>query len=75
MHTVLLIAACAVFLVLDFLVAREFFLAAAMKGWASRKYFFYAFFLPIIGYLLVVALPDRGSASDGSFESRDLPEL
>ncbi len=75
MHTVLLIAACAVLLALDFLVAREFFLAAAMKGWASRKYFFYAFFLPIIGYLLVVALPDRGSASDGSFESRDLPEL
>lgn len=75
MHTALLIAACAALLVLDFFVAREFFLAAAMKGWASRKYFFYAFFLPVIGYLLVIALPDRGSASDGSFESRDLPEL
>lgn len=75
MHTVLLIAACAVGLVLDFFVAREFYQAAAMKGWASRKYFFYAFFLTLIGYLLVLALPDRGSASAGSFESRDLPEL
>jgi hypothetical protein len=75
MHTVLLIAACAAALVLDFFVAREFYLAAAMKGWASRKYFFYAFFLTLIGYLLVASLPDRGSASSGSFESRDLPEL
>ena len=29
----------------------------------------------VIGYLLVLALPDRGSADVGSFRSRDLPEL
>ena len=75
MHTVFLIAACAALLVLDFFVAREFYLAAAAKGWASKKYFYFAFFLTLIGYLLILALPDRGSISAGSFESRDLPEL
>ena len=75
MRVFLLAAICLVVLVLDYFVAREFYLAAAMKGWASKKYFFFAFFLTVIGYLLVVALPDRGSVSAGSFESRDLPEL
>ena len=75
MRIYLMLAACLALLVLDFFVAREFYLAAAMKGWASKKYFFFAFFLPVIGYLLVLALPDRGTVSAGSFESRDLPEL
>ena len=74
MRTYLILAALA-FLVLDFLLAREFYMAAAMKGWASKKYFAYAFFLPVIGYLLILARPDRGSNAAGSFESRDLPEL
>ena len=75
MHTVFLIAACIALLVLDFFVAKEFYQAAASKGWASKKYFFFAFFLTLIGYLLILALPDRGSISAGSFESRDLPEI
>ena len=75
MRLFLLIIACIAFLVLDFFVAREFYLAAAMKGWASKKYFFFAFFLTLIGYLLILALPDRGSVSANSFDSRDLPEL
>ena len=75
MRMYLMLAACLALLVLDFFVAREFYRAAAMKGWASKKYFFFAFFLTVIGYLLVLALPDRGSVSAGSFESKDLPEL
>ena len=75
MRVFLIIAACLALLVLDYFVAREFYLAAAMKGWASKKYFFFAFFLTVIGYLLIIALPDRGSVAAGSFESRDLPEL
>ena len=75
MRVFLIIAACLAFLVLDYFVAREFHMAAAMKGWASKKYFFFAFFLTVVGYLLILALPDRGSTSAGSFESRDLPEL
>lgn len=75
MRVFLIIAACLAFLVLDYFVAREFYMAASMKGWASKKYFFFAFFLTVVGYLLILALPDRGSISAGSFESRDLPEL
>ena len=75
MRIFLMIAVCIALLVLDYFVAREFYLAAAMKGWASKKYFFFAFFLLVIGYLLIIALPDRGSVAAGSFESRDLPEL
>ncbi len=75
MRIFLMIVVCLALLVLDYFIAREFYLAAATKGWASKKYFFYAFFLTVIGYLLVLALPDRGSLSAGSFESRDLPVL
>ena len=75
MRIFLIIVACLAFLVLDFFVAKEFYLAAATKGWASKKYFFFAFFLTLIGYLMILALPDRGSIAAGSFESRDLPEL
>lgn len=73
-HWVLL-AAVALGLALDFLLAREFYLAAAMKGWFSKKYFVYAFLLPPIGWLLIIALPDRGSAGANSFDDRNLPEL
>ncbi len=75
MRLYLLIAAIVLILLIDFLVAREFYLTAAMKGWDSKKYFFYAFFLTLVGYLLVLALPDRGSSAAGSYDSRDLPEL
>lgn len=75
MRLYLLIAAIVLFLLIDFLVAREFYLTAAMKGWDSKKYFLYAFFLTLVGYLLVLALPDRGSSAAGSYDSRDLPEL
>ena len=75
MRVFLLIVACLALLVLDFFVAREFYLAAATKGWASKKYYFFAYFLNVIGYLMIIALPDRGSVSAGSYESRDLPEL
>ena len=68
-----LIAAAALAVVLDIVLAREFYLAAAANGWVSRKYFLYAFLLPPIGYLLIIALPDR--ANVGSFDDRDLPEL
>lgn len=75
MRVFLLIVVGLVILALDFFVAKEFYLAAATKGWASKKYFFFAFFLTVIGYLMIIALPDRGSVSAGSFESRDLPQL
>lgn len=40
-------------------VATEFADIAVMKGYTQRKYFWYTFFLGIVGMLMVVALPDR----------------
>lgn len=54
--TLLIVAAV---LVLDYFIADEFRNIAAKKGFCGRKYFWWSFFLGIVGYLMVVALPDR----------------
>ena len=67
-----LIAAIAI----SWFVAQEFYKAALMKGWNSKKYFWLSFLLGPVGYLLVVALPDRGEVKHMSvMVSDDLPEL
>ena len=68
-------AAVIIGLVVSFLVAREFYKAAVARGWPQKKYFWICFLLPIAGYLLIIALPDRGGPALGSFVSGDLPEL
>lgn len=71
----LIVIAAVLVLLLDCLVAWEFQKIAVIKGWTSKKFFFYSFFLSMIGYLMVIALPDRGGLAEGSYESDDLPEL
>jgi len=56
-------------------VAREFYKAASAKGWNQIKYFWLSFLLGPSGYLLVIALPDRGGQHMSALVSRDLPEL
>ena len=67
----LLLAALAV----NAFVSFEFYKAAVMKGWPQKRYLYIAFLLPLIGYLLIIALPDRGGSSLEAVESDDLPEL
>lgn len=45
--------------IIRFFAANEFYNIAMIKGFLDRKYFWYAFFLGIIGYLMVIALPDK----------------
>ena len=75
MPVYLWVIAAVMALLLDFLLASEFYKIAIIKGWASKKYFVYAFFFTLVGYLMVLALPDRGGYAEGSYESGDLPEL
>ena len=55
------------------LIAKEFYAAANVKGYYEEKYLWICFFLGVIGYLLVVALPDRGNAAKSV--SNELPDL
>lgn len=72
---ILCIVLAAAFIAVDYFVAKEFYKAAVMKGWASRKYFWISFFLLFAGYILVAALPDRGGKDMSVFCSDDLPEI
>ena len=49
----------AVAIVLDFLIAKCFFDVAEEKHFYEKRYFWICALLPLIGYLLVIALPDR----------------
>ena len=69
------LAVAAVLIAADILLAREFYKAAVMKGWPSRRYFWFPVLLTQAGYLLVIALPDRGGAGMTALVSDDLPEL
>ena len=40
-------------------IATEFQNIAMMKGHNSKKYFWIPFLLGVVGYLMVIALPDR----------------
>lgn len=75
MRILYILAAAVVYLVVAWFVAKEFYKAAVARGWPQKKYFWLCFLLPLAGYLLVIALPDRGGAALGSFVSTDLPEL
>lgn len=67
----LAIAAAAIWIL--WLVAKEFYVAAKAKGYYEKKYLWICFLLGVIGYLLVVALPDRGNAPKTI--SDELPDL
>lgn len=43
-----------------FYIAYQFYSVACDKGYNEMKYFWICFLLPIVGYMLVIALPDRG---------------
>lgn len=55
----LFLAVAVAVLVIDFVVAKKFAKIAEMKGHDGYAYFYYVFFLGIVGMLMVVALPDN----------------
>jgi hypothetical protein len=60
MSIILRILLCIIAIILNVYIAFQFRNAAADKGYHSDKYFHLCFWCGIIGYLLVIALPDRG---------------
>jgi len=47
----------------NYFIAKQFESVAADKGYTGSKYFHMCFWLSLVGYLLVIALPDRGGNS------------
>lgn len=56
----------AVFLLIRYLISNEFYKAAKMKGHSSKKYLWICFLLGMVGYLLVIALPNISEKANGS---------
>lgn len=60
----LLLLALIVMIPFFYWVAKQFYQIAAEKGFPEKKYLWLSFFLPFVGYALVIALPDRGDRVD-----------
>lgn len=66
----------AIILVIDWFAAKQFHEIAKMKGHPERKYLWWCFWLGMIGWLMVVALPDRrNTPSNTAISSDELPDL
>ena len=67
----------ALMLYLEFLIAAYFYGAAVDKGYPDPFYLKLAFWIPVIGYLLVIALPNRGGSGSNASSIYDdsLPDL
>ena len=73
MEVVIILVACALVLWIDYLIAKEFYFAAQAKGYYEKKYLWICFLLGAVGYLLVIALPNRASTPKEAND--DLPAL
>ena len=58
-----------------YLIAAYFYSAAFDKGYTEAFYLKLAFWIPIAGYLLVIALPQRTAFDTQSYENDTLPDL
>lgn len=69
----LAIIVLAFYIWLAWYIAKQFAEVAQKKGHYEMKYFVICFLLGAIGYLLVIALPDRGNSPRNI--SDELPDL
>lgn len=60
-------------IIIDYLLAKEFYSVAKSKGYKDKKYFWYSYMFLFAGYLLIIALPDKNSETDKNID--ELPEI
>ena len=60
-------------IIIDYLLAKEFYSVAISKGYKDKKYFWYSYIFLFAGYLLVVALPDKNNKTEKNIA--ELPEI
>lgn len=65
-----------VIFVINCFAAEQFSEIASMKGHLNKKYFWWCFWLGIVGWAMVIALPDRANISSKvAIDVDELPEL
>ena len=71
-------------LIIWLIAAFEFWEIARMKGHEKTRYFWYSFLFGLVGWMMVIALPDRAESSNaasgqsddgGGSVSDELPDL
>lgn len=67
----LIIAALAIWI--NWYISNQFYEVAKAKGYHDSKYLWICFWLGLVGYLLVIALPDHGNTHQTI--SDELPDL
>jgi hypothetical protein len=73
LYFLLILVAVILSILIDYFIAKEFYIAAQAKGFYEKKYFWICFILTAVGYLLVIALPNRVDAQKEA--NNDLPVL
>ena len=71
--TGLIVFGSVLLLCVDCFIACEFFEISTKKGYADVRYFWYCFIFGIIGYLVVIALPNKIAVKNSV--SDELPEI
>ena len=72
---ILLLGGIAFVFYLNYFISWQFYEAARMKGHDSKKYLWIAFFFTVIGYLLVIALPNKNAVLSNDEDLNELPKL
>ena len=63
----------AAYIALDYYLAGLFYFLGVDKGYSEKAYLWIAYFLPLVGYMLVIAMPDRRNTQQ--IASDELPDL
>ena len=63
----------AVALLVDYYLAGLFYFIGVDKGYSDKVYLWVAYLIPVAGYLLIAAMPDRGGKVQ--LANDDLPDL
>lgn len=75
MPVAFIIAGVILVIVVDWYIADLFREIAKMKGHSSKEYFWVCFWFGAVGYLAVIALPDRSDVKTHSVATDELPNL
>lgn len=57
---------CALLVWMDFVIACQFYNIAIDKGYSQAKYLSMAFILTMVGYLLIIAMPDKNGRGNSA---------